>query len=362
LLVKPRTSIISDTITTTSIPTTKSSPIALEYRPSQFQIKIPKRMLGDMINQMWEKPSDEVLNRVHALHKLIDDKTEISCYAVLAIAASIAYFSTFDDYIPEKSNKEVMNYIAKVLPWILLELYPTGVPQIYRERPEKYYTKSQLLDSTAIRELCIYALYPTEVECYGWQLVHTDDSWTLEIYIEVGVSDLVQLLGVEHTTNGYTYLVENKKSEFLLPEERRLELEADMIASVQWLRKYELVHRDLKPENWIVTTTGRLKLIDFGTTVSAGLLVQTADLTYPYLPPEYRYPKRKDSMIVAATSHDIWSLGCSLLQLHTLTIPFVMFDYTFVLRKLQDTLRSNEARRKLLLRMLVLKPKYRKLN
>lgn len=52
-----------------------------------------------------------------------------------------------------------------------------------------------------------------------------------------------------------------------------------MVSALEFLHGRGLVHRDLKPENMVLTTTGRVKLIDFGMR-SRGSILIIRDMLY----------------------------------------------------------------------------------
>lgn len=47
---------------------------------------------------------------------------------------------------------------------------------------------------------------------------------------------------------------------------------SEVVAAIMYIHSKGIVHRDIKPENMVVTSHGRLKLIDFGMSDLAGTL------------------------------------------------------------------------------------------
>ena len=97
----------------------------------------------------------------------------------------------------------------------------------------------------------------------------------------------------------------------------------EMIGALRALQRMHMTHRDLKPENIMVTPTGQIKIIDFGTVhvggleevespLSAGLPVGSVD----YIAPEYLLG---DS---GAFHSDIFSLGVIVYEMLTGHLPY----------------------------------------
>ena len=110
-----------------------------------------------------------------------------------------------------------------------------------------------------------------------------------------------------------------KKLVGLVPSQARHIL-AQLIVVLGYLRERGIVHRDLKPENMLVTPSGTLKLIDFGTAKDlkditlngANEFVGTAE----YMTPEAMLNRAAD------LRSDLWALGSIVYQLHTGRPPF----------------------------------------
>jgi eukaryotic-like serine/threonine-protein kinase len=116
---------------------------------------------------------------------------------------------------------------------------------------------------------------------------------------------------------------------FRLPLEERLRLAIEVARAVQHAHAHLVVHRDLKPSNILVTSEGRVRLLDFG--IAKVLDVGAVDLEDPEVPrtgagirlftPEYASPEQLRGE-AAAVSHDVWGLGVVLFELLTGTRPF----------------------------------------
>mmetsp|Transcript_19151 Transcript_19151/g.31340 ORF Transcript_19151/g.31340 Transcript_19151/m.31340 type:complete len:370 (+) Transcript_19151:184-1293(+) len=134
---------------------------------------------------------------------------------------------------------------------------------------------------------------------------------------------------------GFRGALEDKENMYVLVEpasgnlfqvlKRRGSLPEDVVAkyvcqiakALIYLHENGIVHRDIKPENILLSTSGEIKLADFGSAVEgpwadSGLSVSTLD---------YRSPE-----IVAGERHtystDVWSLGVLVHELLTGRPPF----------------------------------------
>src|SRR5437764_11267213 len=107
----------------------------------------------------------------------------------------------------------------------------------------------------------------------------------------------------------------------LLPQ-RALEITAQICAALEQAHRAGIVHRDIKPANVMLTSTGEVKVMDFGiaraVTGTAGTMTQTAAVigTAHYLSPEQARGEHVD------TRSDVYSTGCLLYELLTGGPPF----------------------------------------
>ncbi len=103
----------------------------------------------------------------------------------------------------------------------------------------------------------------------------------------------------------------------------RLRLFEAVCDAVQSAHRQLIVHLDLKPSNVLVTTEGRVKLLDFGT---AKLMDETGALTATtQLTPLYASPERLRRGDVSVAS-DVYSLGLVLFEVLTGAWPFASRD------------------------------------
>ncbi len=105
----------------------------------------------------------------------------------------------------------------------------------------------------------------------------------------------------------------------------RLQLFLEVCDAVDYAHQQLVVHRDLKPGNILITTDGRVKLLDFGVAklleASDGAGGNTA--TGAWFTPEYASPEQLRNE-PATTLSDVYALGIVLYELLTGVRPFVL--------------------------------------
>ncbi|MDP3714328.1 MAG: Stk1 family PASTA domain-containing Ser/Thr kinase [Mycobacteriales bacterium] len=107
----------------------------------------------------------------------------------------------------------------------------------------------------------------------------------------------------------------------LLPQ-RALEVAADVLSALDVAHAAGIVHRDIKPGNVMLTSTGEVKVMDFGIARAAAdgasTMTQTASVigTAAYLSPEQARGEHVDQR------SDLYSTGCLLYELLAGTPPF----------------------------------------
>ncbi len=142
---------------------------------------------------------------------------------------------------------------------------------------------------------------------------------------------IAQLLDAGVSSTGQPYLViEYVEGEHIdqycdhrkLNVEARIRLFLDVLAAVAHAHSNLIVHRDLKPANVLVSTDGRVKLLDFGIAkllededeaVSAGLLTEEG---WRPMTPEYAAPEQLRGGLIT-TGTDVYGLGVLLYLLLT---------------------------------------------
>jgi len=98
---------------------------------------------------------------------------------------------------------------------------------------------------------------------------------------------------------------------------------SEIISAIRVLQRNSMVHRDLKPENIMITETGKVKLIDFGTVQVAGLeeiksVIKEDRLAgaVGYIAPEYLLGQK------GVHRSDIFSLGVMVYEMISGELPF----------------------------------------
>ncbi|CAB3262133.1 unnamed protein product [Arctia plantaginis] len=134
--------------------------------------------------------------------------------------------------------------------------------------------------------------------CHGGQLMERDQQLVLFLVFEHVDQDLESYL---------------KKAPGPLSENRIRSMSYDILSGIDFLHSHRIVHRDLKPHNLLVTSTGRVKLADFGLakTYDTEMKLTSVVVTLWYRPPEVLLG------VSYNTAVDVWSAGCVLAQLHT---------------------------------------------
>ncbi|CAF2080924.1 BnaA06g00700D [Brassica napus] len=100
-----------------------------------------------------------------------------------------------------------------------------------------------------------------------------------------------------------------------------------ILDGLKYLHGEGFIHRDIKCANVLVDASGAVKLADFGLAkVSQLNNIKSCKGTPFWLAPEVINPKRANAY---GSSADIWSLGCTVLEMLTRQFPYSHLEYPY---------------------------------
>nr|CAB3470709.1 unnamed protein product [Digitaria exilis] len=98
-----------------------------------------------------------------------------------------------------------------------------------------------------------------------------------------------------------------------------------ILNGLTYLHERNIVHRDIKCGNILVHANGSVKLADFGLAkeITKFSAIRSCKGTVYWMAPEVVNPKK-----IYGTAADIWSLGCTVLEMLTRQIPYPDLEWT----------------------------------
>ncbi|MDR1842014.1 MAG: serine/threonine protein kinase [Holophagales bacterium] len=153
-----------------------------------------------------------------------------------------------------------------------------------------------------------------------------------QIMVKLKHDNIVELITVEKQDGIFFMVMEYIEGDSLdkqirqergLQSQRALDIAIGVCKAIKAAHSEKIIHRDLRPANILLTKDGTPKVTDFGTSRLLELNVEDFARTRIGSPP-YMAPEHFRGQTVFQS--DIWSLGISIYEMLTGTVPFYDVD------------------------------------
>lgn len=160
----------------------------------------------------------------------------------------------------------------------------------------------------------------------------------IEILRKLYHENIIQLLDSFESPNDFylvTELAQGQLFEILeedknLPENEVRKIAQQLVSALYYLHSNNIIHRDIKPQNILISSSGVIKLCDFGfaRAIDSKTMVTSIKGTPLYMAPELlqEYPYNHEA--------DLWSLGVILYELFVGQPPFYTNNFGTLMNKI----------------------------